>query len=113
MNITRDLVRLKSLLKGTDKKRSDIQELTLAIERSMYQKTHFMGSDRSTIDDDVYLLVFAQQFRPMRIRGIMTKNSYCAYRGLEAPLRLTKSTGLPAPSNSYQSNLDHIIPRSV
>lgn len=104
-----EIQRLRELLK----KKNELPSLDLNIGRSMYQKTHFMGSERANVDTGLRLLSFAQQFRPIRINGTLFRNSYCAYRGLGAPLKISPATGTPEPKGYHEANLDHIIPRSV
>lgn len=87
-------------------------DINLEVGRSMYVSTHLLGGDRITNADGIYLLVYAQQFRPMRIGQKTVMQSYCAYRGLDAPLRIKQNTGFQMSGSCYAANLDHIIPRS-
>lgn len=90
-----------------------LEPIKIDLSGSMYRKTHNLGGDRITNADEIYMLLWAQQFRPMRIGVRTVQASYCAYRGLGAPLRVKPSVGIAIEGSSYVSNLDHIVPRSL
>lgn len=79
---------------------------------AMFRTTYRLGSHRPVIDESIYRLVWAQQFKPLRVNGTTMYCSYCAYGGLTWPLRVEFETGFAKPRSGGDGNLDHRVPVS-
>lgn len=100
----------------------------LNMPRPSYMKTYGLGRIRKSMDNDVRLLVWAQQFRPLMIGGRKVFQSYCAYAGASVPIGFLArkknvkndeeelpviDTGFPRSNGVQSLHVDHRIPNSA
>lgn len=89
------------------------EEPKLYITRPMYEKTRGLGALRKDTDPEIQRMIWAQQYRPMRINGTTTHQAYCAYGGIDVPLKISPNTGFAKPKGGMDMHIDHRIPNSA